>query len=202
MVADLPDDPPGLLVLLHGAGTSSDVPVLLTCYARMRAGGWAVARLDQPYRVQGRKAPAPAGQLDAVVIEVIGWLRARIGGQPPLVLAGRSSGARVACRVAAATAATGIVAFGFPLRPPGGRPTRQGELDAAGVPVLVVQGERDPFGRPRASAAQRRVVRVIRGADHVLRTRKADGRSEGDVVREAVEVSCAWLGRLPGQAPV
>lgn len=187
---------------LHGAGTSSDVPVLLGMYDRMHALGWAVARIDQPYRVQGRTAPAPAHQLDAVVSTVVGWLRLQIGVDLPLVIAGRSSGSRVACRVALSLAANGIVAYGFPLQPAGNRPSRQPELDGAGVPVLVVQGERDSFGRPRASARARRVVRVVAGADHVLRTRKADGRAEAEVVAEAVELSSEWVVAVAGQAPV
>lgn len=197
IVTDWPADPRGLLVLLHGAGTSTDVPVLLQMFAQMRAAHWAVARVDQPYRVAGRKAPAPASQLDAVVIDVVAWLRQTIPAPAgPLVLAGRSSGSRVACRIARQVQASAVIAFGFPLHPPGGRRSRQAELDEAAVPVLVVQGARDSFGRPRAARAKQRSVRVIAGADHVLRTRKADGRSEADVVDEAVALSCGWANRV------
>ncbi len=80
---------------------------------------------------------------------------------------GRSSGARVACRTAAETGAAGVLCLAFPVHPPG-RPekSRLDELDAVPVPVLVVQGERDPFGMP-PPAKGRTVVEVA--GDHGLK---------------------------------
>jgi hypothetical protein len=118
--------------------------------AALAAAGWAVARVEQPYRVAGKRAPAAAPRLDAAFSAVVASLRVSVpaGG---LVLGGRSSGARVACRTALAVGADAVLALGFPLHPPW-RPesSRVAELEAAGVPVLVVQGDSDPFG----SAAQ------------------------------------------------
>src|SRR5699024_5343942 len=105
-----------------------------------------VVRYEQPWRVAGRKiAPRPAA-LDA------GWLAATeqvaaLAGRLPLIVGGRSAGARVACRTADTVGAAGVVCLAFPLHPPG-RPerTRVAELLQATVPVLVLQGERDTFG--------------------------------------------------------
>jgi hypothetical protein len=110
--------------------------------------GWAVARVEQPYRVAGKRAPVPAPRLDEAFTAVIVSLRLAIPAGR-LVLGGRSSGARVACRTARAAGADAVLALAFPLRPPR-RPerTRAPELADAGVPVLVIQGDRDPFGGP------------------------------------------------------
>jgi predicted alpha/beta-hydrolase family hydrolase len=118
--------------------------------------GWAVALVTQPYRVAGRRSAAPAPRLDAAWSAVLEQLEL----PAPLVTGGRSSGARVACRTAAATGAAGVLCLSFPVHPPG-RPekSRLAELDAVAVPVLVVQGARDPFGMPPA-APGREVVEV------------------------------------------
>ena len=144
------------LVLGHGAGggvTARD----LTAATKIALGlDFAVALVEQPYRVAGRRSPAPAHQLDAAWIAVIEQLPYKL----PLITGGRSSGARVACRTAAATDATAVLCLAFPVHPPG-RPgkTRLDELDAVSVPVLVVQGTNDPFGMP-PDAPGRTVVKV------------------------------------------
>jgi predicted alpha/beta-hydrolase family hydrolase len=147
--------------------------------------GLSVALVEQPYRVAGRRSPAPPHQLDAAWTAVVAELRAGPLAGLPLVAGGRSSGARVACRTAAATGAAGVLCLAFPLRPPrrsGEAPSRLPELEAVPVPVLVVQGARDPFGIPPA-APGRDVVQVQ--ADHGLRT---DLGAVGDAVRD-------WLAR-------
>jgi predicted alpha/beta-hydrolase family hydrolase len=128
------------------------------------AEGFTVALVEQPYRVAGRRAPAPAHQLDAAWIAVIGALRDSDLARLPLVAGGRSAGARVACRTAQQTKAAGVLCLAFPLLPPrrsAARPavSRQDELDAVTVPTLVVQGASDPFGMP-APGPHRRVVTV------------------------------------------
>jgi predicted alpha/beta-hydrolase family hydrolase len=161
-------DPVLLLVLGHGAGGDVDAPDLVAVRDAVLGQGVAVARVTQPYRVAGRRAPAPARQLDAAWTAVVDAVRGCAGlGSVPLVAGGRSSGARVACRTAEATGARGIVALAFPLHPPG-KPekTRAAELDT-GLPTLVVNGERDPFGIP--AAAPDRTVEVIPAADHALK---------------------------------
>lgn len=160
----------GLVVLGHGAGGGIEAPDLLAVSARLNAAGWTVARVLQPYRVLGRRAPAPAAQLDVAWTAVVTHLRARYAG--PLVVGGRSSGGRVACRTAAAVGAAAVVCLAFPLVPPQ-RPekSRAGELALVGVPLLVVQGERDPFGAPAAFPAEVAVAAVP--GDHALRSTAA-----------------------------
>ncbi|HEY0487847.1 MAG TPA: alpha/beta family hydrolase [Mycobacteriales bacterium] len=180
---DSPGGPPALLLVLgHGAGGDVDAPDLVAVRDAVVPLGVAVAAVTQPYRVAGRRAPAPARQLDAAWTAVVAAVRSWEGfAEPPLVAGGRSSGARVACRTASAVGASGIVALAFPLHPPG-RPekSRAAEL-GTGLPTLVVNGERDPFGIP--SAGDGRTVHVVPGADHTL---KRDPGAVAAVVAEWV----------------
>ncbi len=183
--ADDPDGPPrGLLVLGHGAGGGITAPDLVAVTDTAVRLGLAVRRVEQPYRVAGRRSPAPAGHLDEAWRAVLAALAPGLPGVP-LVVGGRSAGARVACRTAAATGAAAVLCLAFPVHPPG-RPekTRLPELDAVTVPVLVAQGDRDPFGMP--PPAPGRTVVVVPGADHALRRDLA-------TVRGAVT---AWLAEL------
>jgi uncharacterized protein len=170
------------LLLGHGAAGGVEAPDLVATTEAARAEGFVVALVEQPYRVAGRRSPARAPQLDAAWIAVVGQVRARELNDLPLVAGGRSMGARVACRTAAATGAVGVLCLAFPLEPPrrGGKPqqNRLPELDAVTVPTLVVQGERDRFGIPPPGPA-RRVVKVP--GDHNL---KADLDAVAVAVRE------------------
>lgn len=176
-----------LLVLTHGAGGSVDAPDLRAVRDAALTAGVAVARVTQAYRVAGRSSPATPTKQDESWRAVITSLRRRAGLRDvPLIVGGRSNGARVTCRTAAATRAVAVVALAFPLHPPG-RPanSRLPELDGAGVPVLVVQGDRDPFGMPPAGVG-RRVV-VVEGADHALtRDRGAVAATVIDFVESAI----------------
>ncbi len=158
----------GAVVLGHGAGGGVGSRDLTAAAEAAAAEKFSVALVEQPYRVAGRRSPAPARQLDAAWTAVIAHLRAGPLKRVPVVTGGRSSGARVACRTAAATEAVGVLCLAFPLHPPG-RPevTRQDELDAVPVPVLVVQGASDPFGIPEP-AGNRTVVTVA--GNHSLRS--------------------------------
>ena len=154
------DAPSGALVLGHGAGGGVTARDLVAVTNAAQSAGVSVALVEQPYRVANRRSPAPAGQLDAAWIAVVEHLRADALRDLPLVVGGRSAGARVACRTAAETGAVGVLCLAFPLHPPG-RPekTRQPELDAVSLPTLVVQGASDPFGMP-AAGVTRRVITV------------------------------------------
>ena len=168
----LVDEPGGALVLGHGAGGGVTARDLVAVTEAARADGISVALVEQPYRVAGRRSPAPAPRLDAAWTAVAGDLVSRELGGLPLVVGGRSSGARVACRTAEATGAVGVICLAFPLQPPPRRsatrptPSRLSELEGVRVPVLVVQGERDPFGIP--PAAPGRTVALVPG-DHGLK---------------------------------
>ena len=160
----------GAVVLGHGAGGGIGAPDLVAAARAAQSERIGVVLVEQPYRVAGRRSPASGRQLDGAWIAVVEQLRSDVLAALPLVLGGRSSGARVACRTAEATGAAGVLCLAFPLQPPrrtGTAPSRLDELDAVAVPTLVVQGERDPFGMP-PPGPQRSVVRV-RG-DHSLRT--------------------------------
>jgi uncharacterized protein len=185
---DQPDSPAFLLVLTHGAGGGVDSPDLLAARQAGRSLGAVVARVLQPYRVRGARAPGSPDPQDAAWLEVIEGLRVRFPAIP-LVQGGRSNGARVACRTAQAAGAQAVVALAFPLHPPG-RPerSRAAELRAAGTDVLVINGERDPFGVPDSADASR--VVVLPGETHSLSRHPLQ-------VRQAVE---SWLRDVLGQA--
>jgi predicted alpha/beta-hydrolase family hydrolase len=144
----------GTLVLGHGAGGGVESADLVAVSAGAAAAGWQVVRVEQPWRVAGKRIAAAPPRLDEAWRSVLGALRdgGRLAG--PLVLGGRSAGARVACRTAAEEGAAGVLALAFPLHPPG-KPerSRAGELTALSVPVVVVQGETDAFGAPAEVAA-------------------------------------------------
>ena len=166
-------------MLGHGAGGGVESPDLTGAAAAARSAGLTVALVEQPYRVAGRRSPAPAAQLDAAWVPVV----RRLDFDVPLIAGGRSSGARVACRTAAELGAAAVLCVAFPLHPPG-RPekSRLDELEAVRVPVLVVQGERDPFGLPPPGPG--REVVTIPGT-HSLRSSSA--------VEAAVS---PWLGAV------
>jgi uncharacterized protein len=176
--------PPFLLVLTHGAGGGVDSADLLAArQAGLNLGG-CVARVLQPYRVRGARAPGSAVRQDAAWLEIITALRRRLPAVP-LVQGGRSNGARVACRTARAAGARAVLALAFPLHPPGHPDrSRAGELYQAGTDVLVVNGAADPFGIPEPAGAIR--VVVLPKATHAL------ARQDGEIRRTVRE----WLAGI------
>ena len=189
----LADESMAALVLGHGAGGGVASRDLIATTDVALSEGVSVALVEQPYRVAGRRAPAPAHQLDTAWTAVVDQLLAGELRGLPLIVGGRSLGARVACRTAESTGAVGVLCLAFPLQPPrrsGGTPTqsRLSELDEVTVPTLVVQGARDRFGIPPAGA--RRTVVQVPG-DHSLRT-------DLEAVAAAVR---AWLPGVVRQAP-
>ncbi|MFE9745159.1 alpha/beta family hydrolase [Saccharothrix saharensis] len=172
------------LLLGHGAGGGIAAPDLVAATRAAVDVGVHVALVEQPYRVAGRRAPAPAKQLDAAWLAVADALGTTWFDDLPLVFGGRSSGARVACRTSSEGQAVAVLCLAFPVHPPG-KPekSRMPELDGVEVATLVVQGENDPFGRPQA--AHHRDVVLLPG-DHNL---KADVAAVGRTVGE-------WLDRV------
>ncbi len=180
---DAPAEPAFLLVMTHGAAGGVDTKDLLAVRDAALDLGGAVARVLQPYRVRGASAPGSPDRQDAAWLQIIAGLRRKYRAIP-LVQGGRSNGARVACRTAPATSARAVVALAFPLHPPG-RPgqSRAGELRAAGTDVLVINGERDPFGIPDQADATR--VIVLPGETHALtKNPAAVGAAVGSWLRD------------------
>jgi predicted alpha/beta-hydrolase family hydrolase len=193
----LAEDALGALVLGHGAGGGVTARDLMAVTEVAQGEGFSVALVEQPYLVAGRRSPAPANRLDEAWVAVVEQLReGELRGQP-LVVGGRSAGARVACRTAAETGAVAVLCLAFPLHAPGRSQTtktRQHELDAVELPVLVVQGERDPFGMPVGGPA--RSVVVVPG-NHSL---SADLEAVGAAARSwLLELSSGPRFRAPAQ---
>jgi uncharacterized protein len=167
VVIERPEGEPRLLVVLtHGAGGAPETPAILAVRDAARGRGAVTALVMQPYRVKGARAPGSAVKQDAAWAEIIAALRAGTPGVP-LVQGGRSNGARVVCRTAREVSAAGVIALAFPLHPPGSpEKSRDAELRAAGTSVLVINGDRDPFGVPEPDDATR--VIVLSGETHTL----------------------------------
>jgi uncharacterized protein len=178
----------GALVLGHGAGGGVEAPDLVAARDAAVGEGFTVALIEQPYRVAGRRSPASAKRLDEAWVAVVEHLRENQLEGLPLVVGGRSLGARVACRTLPATGAEAVLCLAFPLEPPrrGDKPpqSRLPELEAVHVPVLIVQGENDRFGMP-PDGPERKVVQVA--GDHGL-------KADPDAVSAAV---ADWLSAVP-----
>jgi uncharacterized protein len=176
VVLELPRSPAFLVVLTHGAGGTPDTADVLAVRDAARALGAATVLVSQPYRVRGARAPGSAAKQDAAWVELVEALREETTrgktGSLPLIQCGRSNGARVACRTAAFLGASGVIALAFPLHPPG-QPerSRDAELRGAGTSVLVVNGDRDPFGVPEPDGLTE--VIVLPGETHALSKRPA-----------------------------
>lgn len=179
------------LVLGHGAGGGVEARDLVALARELPRQGVSVIRVEQPWRVAGKRlAPRPA-VLDEGLVAATDRLRVRT----PLVVGGRSAGARSAARCARAMGASGCLALAFPLHPPG-RPerSRRDELDEAGVPTLVVQGERDTFGLPD-EFPQDVDLTVVPGADHGFAVPKRGPVSQEVALEIVVEATLEWLVR-------
>ena len=180
----LVDEASAALVLGHGAGGGVESPDLVAAKDAALKAGVSVVLVEQPYRVAGRRSPAPAHQLDTAWTSILAQLGEDVLSELPVMCGGRSSGARVACRTAAEVGAAALLCLAFPVHPPGrgDDPTksRLSELDAVTVPTLVVQGERDPFGIP--PEGPNRTVVLVPGT-HSLRSTAAIGAAVSD-----------WLG--------
>lgn len=179
------------LLLSHGAGNGIEARDLVALAEALPGQGVTVALFEQPWRVAGKKIASPPATLDVGLRAAAGALRART----PLVLGGRSAGARSAARCAGDLGAVGVLALAFPLHPPG-RPERSrlDELTGAGVPTLVVQGERDPMGTPE-EFPETTDLTVVPFADHGLRVPARAGLSQAEALDLVVEAVLEWLVR-------
>jgi predicted alpha/beta-hydrolase family hydrolase len=183
--------PAAALVLGHGAAGGVESGDLVAARDVGLDEGLSVALVEQPYRVAGRRSPAPAHQLDTAWTSVVDHLAAGELEGVPLIVGGRSIGARVACRTAKETGAAAVLCLAFPLQPPRRRgkppsPDRLPELDGVRVPTLVVQGEGDQFGIP--PEGKNRKVALVPG-NHSL-------RKDLDAVSAAIR---EWLPGVVGR---
>lgn len=199
----------GTAVLGHGAGGGLRSVDLTAAVEGLVRQGWATALVEQPWLVAGRRVAGPPRSLDEAWVPVVTALRAGRGALAtvpgPLLLAGRSAGARVACRTASTLGADAVLALSFPLHPPG-RPDRSrahelGLVLEAGLPLLVVQGERDPFGGPGEVTEHVPASRV-----HAVRGTHTVPAGSAGPVREVVaafaaELVAGWLGSAPTGPP-
>ncbi|MEV7557364.1 alpha/beta family hydrolase [Streptomyces sp. NPDC048331] len=193
-------EPRLVLAVSHGAGGGIEARDLQALAAALPARGITVALVEQPWRVAGKKVAAAPKVLDE------GWRGlwpALAEPGLPVVAGGRSAGARVACRTAAELGAAGVLALAFPLHPPG-RPekSRAPELTGAGRPTLVVQGDRDPFGRPAEfpppGAPDPYELVEVAHADHGFAVPKKADTTQEEALLTITEAVGEWLGRLPG----
>ncbi|MFT4288240.1 alpha/beta family hydrolase [Nocardioides sp.] len=185
--------PVATLLVSHGAGKGIDSGDLLALTVALPRQGISVARFEQPWKVAGRRIASPPATLDAGLVAAANWMRVRT----PLVVGGRSAGARSACRVARSLGASGCLALAFPLHPPGQpEKSRVEELREAKVPTLVVQGERDAFGAPEELPELPDVdLAVVPGADHGFRVAKSGPVSQVEAHEIVVESVLEWLVR-------
>ena len=183
---DATPDPRFLLVMTHGASGGVDTADLVAVRDAAVEIGGAVARVLQPFRVAGARAPGSAAKQDAAWVELVTKLRRKVPGVP-LIQGGRSNGARVACRTARDLDAAGVLCLAFPLHPPG-KPerSRAEELRGVGCETVVINGDKDPFGVPDPADAT--LVHVIPGETHSLKKSAAQ-------IAQAVT---PWLQRWSG----
>jgi uncharacterized protein len=198
LVVDQARTPVATILLSHGAGGGIDAADLDALARHLPRNGVTVVRLEQPWKVAGRKVATPPATLDAALVAAANRLRTRT----PLVLGGRSAGARSSARCARRLGASGCLALSFPLHPPG-RPerTRLDELRGAGVPTLVIQGERDPMGRPEEFPDDVDLC-VVPAADHGLKVPAKGPITQADALEIVVESALEWIVRdVAGSGP-
>ena len=191
LVTDRARRPLATLLLSHGAGAGIETRDLAALARHLPRQGITVVRLEQPWRVAGRRLATAPATLDEALVAASDTLRVRT----PLVVGGRSAGARSAARCARHLGARGCLALSFPLHPPG-RPERSrlSELREAGVPTLVIQGERDPMGRPEEFPDDVDLC-VVPGADHGLRVPARGALSQDEAMALVVEATLEWVVR-------
>ena len=179
------------LLLSHGAGGGIEARDLQALAHTLPRHGFTVALFEQPWRVAGRRVATPPATLDGGLTAAHHQLRTT----GPVVLGGRSAGARSAARCADALGAAGVLALAFPLHPPG-KPenSRAAELSAPSAPLLVVQGERDTMGRPDAFPDNVDLC-VVPGADHGLKVPARGPVTQEEAMEIVVESALEWLTR-------
>lgn len=194
LVTYVADDPVAVLLLSHGAGGGIEAPDLQALARVLPEQGVSVVLLEQPWRRAGRKMATPPPTLDEAFVAAAAVVRAQ-APEVPLVVGGRSAGARSAARTAKQLGASGCLALAFPLHPPG-KPekSRVDELHAADVTTLVVQGERDAFGGPDEFPDDVDLC-VVPGADHSFKVLKSAPLTHEEALAVLTEATLEWVLR-------
>jgi uncharacterized protein len=200
-----PNKPRWLIGLAHGAGAAMTHPFLEALAEELAAAGVATFRYQFPYMEARRRVPDRPAVLTATVVAAV---RAASEAAPrlPLLAGGKSMGGRMTSTAAAQEpldGVRGLVFFGFPLHPPKQPGTKRGDhLKDVTVPMLFLQGTRDPFAdlkllRPVcASLGSRATLQVIESADHSFHVLQGSGKTEAEVLRELAETTAAWADRI------
>jgi predicted alpha/beta-hydrolase family hydrolase len=191
LVMDRARSPLATLFLNHGAGRGIEAPDLAALAAHLPRHGISVLRLEMPWRVAGRRVAPRAATLDECLVAAADSTRVRT----PLVMGGRSAGARAAARTGRTLGASAVLALAYPLHPPG-RPQRSRleELESAALPTLVIQGERDPFGRPEEFPPSHDLA-IVPGADHGFAVPKRGDISPEEALGLICEATLEWVVR-------
>lgn len=194
LVQRRPPSPWATLVLGHGAGGGIDAPDLDRLFWSLPREGITVALVEQPWRYAGKRvAPAPA-VLDEGFHAIVSRLRART----PMVVGGRSAGARVAARTGRGLGAVGVLALAYPLHPPSApHKSRLDDLTSSRLPSLVLQGTRDAFGAPQVFPREANVV-PIHDADHGFAVPKRSGTTQEQALDLVVLAALGWMQSLVG----
>lgn len=194
-----PENASLLYVLAHGAGAGMRHPFLETIARGLAARGVATLRYQFPYMERGEKRTDPPAVAEATVRAAVGAAQA---AGLPLIAGGKSFGGRMTSQAQAAAPLPGVrgLAFlGFPLHAPG-RPSasRAQHLEAVAIPMLFLQGTRDPLAEltlMRGVAERlgsRATLHVVDDGDHSFRVLKRTGRSDGQVHDELVRSIAEW----------
>jgi predicted alpha/beta-hydrolase family hydrolase len=187
-----PKDSPITLVLAHGAGGPMDSPFMEKIAEGVAENGIGIARFEFPY-MRRRRETGRGGAPDAAPALMQSWRAtiAQLGDAGRLVIGGKSLGGRIASMVADEAEVRGLVCLGYPFHPPG-KPaqTRVQHLERLRTPALILQGARDPFGKPEEVGGYKlsRAIRIewLEDGDHSLRPRARSGRTEAENLATAI----------------
>jgi len=200
-----PDAAHAALALAHGAGAGMRHAFLESIAARLAERGVATLRYQFPYMEQGMRRPDPPARLVACVRAALHCAAKQAGGLP-LFAGGKSLGGRMTSTAAAQSPLAGVrglVFLGFPLHATGQSGSERGaHLREVGVPMLFLQGTRDPLAdlelvKPLcASLGARATLHVVEGGDHSFHVLKRSGRSDEEVQDELADTIVRWMDTL------
>lgn len=208
-LVDGPEAAPATVLLAHGAGAPMDSPFMATMAAGLAERGWRVVRFEFPYMARSRETERQHGPdrlpvlLDAFRSQV--RMERTADAARPLVVGGKSMGGRVASllvdELAASDAVRGCLCLGYPFHPPG-KPLqlRTEHLARLQTPTLILQGERDSFGKRQEvetyTLSPRVQVQWIPCGDHSFKPTRSSGLQDDEALATAVQYCHGFLNGL------